>query len=142
MENNDVFNYSIHYKGPAFPNLVIKKLRDIGYEIPPMKNSNEQEIEFFLYKNGKCSFSILDEEQNGMILCTNYYSLVQVAALRDDSDKYQWFTDDFNHWEKCPNDKANIPAWVNFYQAMPHKATISELISRFDGIKIVGCAWR
>ena len=54
-----------------------------------------------------------------------------IAALREDTDKFQWFTDGY-HWKKCPDEVAYIEAWINKYECTPHKATIEELIEYFD----------
>ena len=55
-----------------------------------------------------------------------------IAALRDDTDKHQWFTDSY-HWEKCPDEVAYINAWIDRYEYSPHKATVEELIEHFRG---------
>ena len=53
-----------------------------------------------------------------------------IAALRDDTDKNQWFTDGY-HWEICPDEVAYINAWIDKYGFTPHKATVEELIEHF-----------
>lgn len=53
-----------------------------------------------------------------------------IAALRDDTDKNQWFTDGY-HWEKCPDEVAYINAWIYKYECSPHKATVDELFEHF-----------
>lgn len=56
-----------------------------------------------------------------------------IAALRDDTDKYQWFTDG-NKWIMCPKTKFST-YWV--YNEIDvntdtiHKATVNELIEHF-----------
>lgn len=55
-----------------------------------------------------------------------------IAALRDDIDIHQWFTDSY-HWEKCPDEVAYINAWIDRYEYSPHKATVEELIEHFRG---------
>lgn len=65
---------------------------------------------------------------------------IAVAAIRCDSDKYQWFTDGC-HWEICPDDKADIETWISHYNHLgtylynPHKASIIELIDHFKNKK-------
>jgi hypothetical protein len=57
-----------------------------------------------------------------------------LAALRDDTDKNQWFVNNKNDWYKCLDDKfieetanwvlcASIENW--------HKATVEEIIEHF-----------
>lgn len=59
-----------------------------------------------------------------------------IAALRDDSDYLQWFTDG-THWEVCPSVVADLAAWKRYYQRSgekyiePWKATKDELINHF-----------
>lgn len=138
-DTNDIFKYSIHYSGNPIPNLVINKLAKIGYDMSNIKGTISIR-EAFLSKNGK--FSISGKEESGMILCESLAGLLTVAALRDDIDKYQWFTDELNHWEECPQNKAYIQAWRDFYGTIPHKATLYELSKKFTGITKIGTAWK
>lgn len=70
----------------------------------------------------------------GRIDCgTNEELFLGIAALRDDTDKYQWFTDG-NKWIMCPAIKFST-YWV--YNDIDvnidtvHKATVDELIEHF-----------
>lgn len=64
---------------------------------------------------------------------TNEPLFLAIAALRDDTDKYQWFTDG-NKWIMCPAIKFST-YWV--YNDIDvnidtvHKATVDELIEHF-----------
>lgn len=64
---------------------------------------------------------------------TNEEFFLGIAALRDDTDKYQWFTDG-NKWIMCPAIKFST-YWV--YNDIDvnidtvHKATVDELIEHF-----------
>ena len=64
---------------------------------------------------------------------TNEELCLAIAALRDDTDKYQWFTDG-NKWIMCPAIKFSS-YWV--YNDIDvnidtvHKATVDELIEHF-----------
>ncbi len=53
-----------------------------------------------------------------------------IAALRDDSDIHQWFTDGYR-WELCGVNKASYEGWKNRYKSVAHKATVEELINHF-----------
>lgn len=56
---------------------------------------------------------------------TNEDLFLAIAALRNDTDDYQWFVDATNFWFKRP-------ALSLFPIAVPpHKATIEEIIQRF-----------
>lgn len=57
-----------------------------------------------------------------------------IAALRDDTDKYQWFTDG-DKWILCPEIKFST-YWayndVDINTDTIHKATVNELIEHFN----------
>lgn len=56
-----------------------------------------------------------------------------IAALRDDTDKYQWFKvfdeEGFNHFSFCNYKKADAQYGSDY---VFHKATVEELIKHFD----------
>lgn len=54
---------------------------------------------------------------------TNEELFLAIAALRDDTDKYQWFTDG-DLWFKCGDEVCNEGRKI-------HKATVNELIEHF-----------
>ena len=56
---------------------------------------------------------------------TNEELFLALAALRDDTDKNQWFTDG-KLWEKSNN---NLPS--RYMQLNGHKATVEEIIEHF-----------
>ena len=53
-----------------------------------------------------------------------------IAALRDDSDIHQLFTDGIR-WELCGVDNASYDGFGNRYKSVFHKATVEELINHF-----------
>lgn len=65
---------------------------------------------------------------------TNEELFLAIAALRDDTDKLQWFTDG-NKWIQCPDIKFST-YWVynniDINLGTIHKATVEELINHFD----------
>lgn len=63
---------------------------------------------------------------------TNEELFLAIAALRDDTDKYQWFTDG-DLWFKCGDEVCNetIEYYLNKYGRKIHKATVNELIGHF-----------
>lgn len=64
---------------------------------------------------------------------TNEELFLAIAALRDDTDKYQWFTDG-DKWILCPKTKFST-YWVYYHIDVNtdtiHKATVNELIEHF-----------
>ena len=63
---------------------------------------------------------------------TNEELFLAIAALRDDTDKNQWFTDG-DLWFKCGDEVCNetIEYYLNKYGRKIHKATVNELIEHF-----------
>ena len=109
---------------------VIRKLIEIGYNfVCPSRHSKKQCI--FCY--GEYAVSRTEAIiQNDWIDCgTNEELFLAIAALRDDSDKNQWFTD-VEYWNLCKEDDWDI----NEYKWAPniyfHKATVQELIEHFN----------
>lgn len=73
------------------------------------------------------------EQCNGYIHCgTNEALFLAIAALRDDTDKNQWFTDG-NLWFKCGDEMCDetIKYYLNRYNREIHKASVEELIKHF-----------
>lgn len=105
-----------------------KKLEEIGYK---MLSSIE-------YDNLECSDNWVNDikslnDCNGIDCGTNEELFPAIAALRDDTDKNQWFTDG-DKWILCPEIKFST-YWV--YNDIDvnidtvHKATVDELIEYF-----------
>ena len=128
-----------------------KKLEELGYEILNSGNTTLDEHNY----DGKGSHKSIEEgkaiitsygnlygviynvdtvTKKGRIDCgTNEELFLAIAALRDDTDKYQWFTDG-DKWILCPKTKFST-YWV--YNDIDvnidtvHKATVDELIEHF-----------
>lgn len=126
-------------------------LEELGYEI---LNSGNTTLDAHSY-DGKGSHKSIEEgraiitsygnlygviydidtvTKKGRVDCgTNEELFLAIAALRDDTDKYQWFTDG-NKWIMCPAIKFSS-YWV--YNDIDvnidtvHKATVDELIEHF-----------
>ena len=88
-----------------------------------------------------CHYSLINLDgtidmlsEDGFIDCgTNEELFLSIAALRDDSDRFQWFTNDV-FWIKCSqidlkNELDNN--YEEFCVADFHKATVEELIKHF-----------
>lgn len=70
------------------------------------------------------------KEIDGLIDCgTNEELFLAIAALRDDTDKNQWFTDG-DKWILCPEIKFST-YWVYYHTDTVHKAAVNELIEHF-----------
>lgn len=120
------------------------KLSDLGYKIH--KLSETEDWEYGILCNGKVAVGIpdncrefnLDEylKNNPQIIdCGKNEDLfLAIAALRNDTDKNQWFTDssdDFWYISGDDNSDSTIKYYKERYNRKIHKATIEELINHF-----------
>ena len=103
------------------------RLKELGYYCNPYLGWNN----LFTCVFGVNSVYSLDDydtnglkEIYGLIDCgTNEELFLAIAALRDDTDKNQWFTDG-DLWFKCGDEVCNEGRKI-------HKATVDELIEHF-----------
>jgi hypothetical protein len=126
--------------GFTTPSFILKntpELRDklvrLGYKIGYERYINDD----FLATDNDEMFGIdvpyPPEQCNGYIHCgTNEALFLAIAALRDDTDKNQWFTDG-NLWFKCGDEMCDetIKYYLNRYNREIHKASVEELIEHF-----------
>ena len=87
---------------------------------------------FLSIPSDKIEYPIIDDI-DGVNCGTNEELFLAIAALRDDSDRFQWFTNDV-FWIKCSqidlkNELDNN--YEEFCVADFHKATVEELIKHF-----------
>lgn len=122
-----------------------KKLEELGYSLCPCRglgwkclatsafHGQYMSISEELYDstNPYITYNCANRKDCG----TNESLFLAIAALRTDTDKFQWFTDGY-HWEKCPDEVAHIRAWIDKYKCTPHKATVEELIEHFNAKNI------
>ena len=73
---------------------------------------------------------LFDAQDDGSIDCGDNEELfIALAAMRDDTDKNQWFVVDNDIWIKCSNDMPD-----KYIQLNGHKATPEEIIKHFTRI--------
>ena len=107
------------------------KLEGLGYRI-----GNKYYIDNnFLATDNNEMFGIeepyLPEECNGYIHCgTNEKLFLAIAALRDDTDKYQWFISPEGVWVYNKDYDSILEVSLKW-----HKATVNELIEHFKDKK-------
>jgi hypothetical protein len=122
----------------------------MGFTTPCFIRKNTQELRRGLeelgykmlspieYDNLECSDNWVNDikslnDCNGFDCGTNEELFLAIAALRDDTDKYQWFTDG-DKWILCPKTKFST-YWVYYHIDVNtdtvHKATVNELIEHF-----------
>lgn len=122
----------------------------MGFTTPCFIRKNTQELRRGLeelgykmlspieYDNLECSDNWVNDikslnDCNGFDCGTNEELFLAIAALRDDTDKNQWFTDG-DKWILCPEIKFST-YWVYYHIDVNtdtvHKATVNELIEHF-----------
>lgn len=104
------------------------RLKEVGYKmLSPIE-----------YDNLECSDNWVNDikslnDCNGINCGFNEELFLAIAALRDDTDKNQWFTDG-DKWILCPEIKFST-YWVYYHIDVNtdtvHKATVNELIEHF-----------
>ncbi len=114
-----------------------KKLDELGYRLFGAELNKDLCIftgpEYSLYSIEFFSNIPHPDETDSVDYGTNEELFLAIAALRDDTDKYQWFTDG-DKWIQCPEILFST-YWV--YNDVDvnldaiHKATVDELIEHF-----------
>lgn len=129
---------------PCFIRKNSKELQDKVYRLGDRSGTCLWDSEFnTLLAVGVEYFRCYDDEwgnddsliKGGCIDCgTNDRLFIALAALRDDSDKFQWFTDGIN-WVFCDSNRFGS-YWVRNDAKLNldtiHKATAQELIEHFS----------
>lgn len=121
--------------------LIINFLERLGYKKSRITPDQCENLCCFTTDDGESFYASCDNYDITKILCNkkvidcahNLYLFGALAALRDDSDYKQWFTDGY-HWEKCPEEKADLYSWENYYKTTPHKASAEELVEYFTNL--------
>lgn len=113
-----------------------KKLEELGYtflqnghiewhipisDLPYLQCNTERGFSYYIGKNGW---------MEGIDCGENEQLFLALAALRDDTDRFQWFCDDDGRWERSEDD---VPS--KYMQMNGHKATVEELVKHFNGRK-------
>lgn len=114
-----------------------KKLDELGYRLFGAELNKDlcifTGLEYGLYNIEFFSNIPHPDETDSVDYGTNEELFLAIAALRDDTDKYQWFTDG-DKWIQCPEILFST-YWV--YNDVDvnldaiHKATVDELIEHF-----------
>ena len=118
--------------------LVINFLEKLGYKKSNITPDQCKNLCCFTTGDSEPFYTNCDNYDVTEILCNkkvincanNFYLFCALAALRDDSDYKQWFTDGY-HWENCPEEKADLYSWESYYKTIPHKASVEELTEYF-----------
>ena len=116
-----------------------RKLEELGYKkgVSPLPVGQEdiydRDIHLFENKYHFMTYTCYGVKNN--INCgTNEEIFLALAALRDDSDYMQWFTNTNDCWYKCLDNKFSKETadWVSCASADKwYKATVEEIIEHF-----------
>ena len=117
---------------------IINFLEKLGYKKSNITPDQCKNLCCFTTGDSEPFYTNCDNYDVTEILCNkkvidcanNFYLFCALAALRDDSDYKQWFTDGY-HWENCPEEKADLYSWESYYKTTPHKASVEELTEYF-----------
>lgn len=117
-----------------------KKLEELGYTNVPNGRGEWfipiEELKYLItypesgYYQGCNGYWYKDDFNCG----TNEELFLALAALRDDTDKNQWFINDNHIWYNCKYNKfrEEIADWTSTIISCPwHKATVEEIIEHF-----------
>ena len=121
--------------------LIINFLERLGYKKSKTIIDQYENLCCFTDDNGESFYANCDNfdvagllSKQKVINCAhNLYLFYALVVLRDDSDYKQWFTDGY-HWEKCPEEKADLDSWKSYYKTTPHKASVEELVEYFTNL--------
>ena len=117
---------------------LIKELMQLGYQWPTQSQGNALSVDY----DGYITELILLPEDilYGTIDCqANKEMFLALAALRNDSNKHQWFVHEkTNYWTLCFHKEFhffginpdNITEWADFADQF-HKATVTEIMEHF-----------
>ena len=104
------------------------KLEDIGYHRRPIKEKYDKHKFLLVYRDGCYNSSTGNETgtENYIDCGENEELFLAIAALRDDSNEHQWYTDG-TRW--CLHNMEPKYDWM--IDDSWHKATVEELIEHF-----------
>jgi len=134
-------NFNKHYIGKCYINFYNKEqgfLEDLIHDLKRWLNYKDgrgpietSEVKMYLIcKGGYFFWSGFEPNPNeGYINCgDNANMFLAIAALRDDTDDFQWLTNDTHtYWER----KETICLPSKYMQLEGHKATLDEIIENY-----------
>lgn len=113
----------------------------LGYVTMYMVFRNNIEGNHLVLEGDTWHFTDSDNHPHCIDCGTNEDLFLAIAALRDDTDRGQWFVkNDENVWLQCVDNKFVFYTWINesgSYEEkdisiLYHKATVQELIEHFS----------
>jgi len=109
-----------------------KKLEELGYSDETTRGKSHKStclsLKWDCYWNFGEADMVVADGSFGIDCGTNEELFLALAALREDTDKGQWFCDDNGLWEQTHSD---LPS--RYMQMHGHKATVPEILKHFNG---------
>jgi hypothetical protein len=116
----------VRVENPEKRKELIKWLKGIGYTHFPFIHDS-----CLIATDSDGRIWLTDANRGGAYDCQTDTDLFKaLAAMNDENDREQWFTDGY-HFELCPTNKADMVAWHMVYRTKPRKATAEEIVEYF-----------
>ena len=122
----------VRVENPEKRKELIEWLEGIGYKLEYLRNDGVIVLtsENRVYVYGEAVHEIIKSDYDAIDCGENTELFKALAAMNDENDREQWFTDGY-HFELCPTNKADMVAWHMMYRTKPLKATAEEIVEYF-----------
>lgn len=122
----------VRVENPEKRKELIEWLEWIGYKLEYLRNDGVIVLtsENRVYVYGEAVHEIIKSDYDAIDCGENTELFKALAAMNDENDREQWFTDGY-HFELCPTNKADMVAWHMVYRTKPRKATAEEIVEYF-----------
>lgn len=122
----------VRVENPEKRKELIEWLEGIGYKLEYLRNDGVIVLtsENRVYVYGEAVHEIIKSDYDAIDCGENTELFKALAAMNDENDREQWFTDGY-HFELCPTNKADMVAWHMMYRTKPRKATAEEIVEYF-----------
>ena len=122
----------VRVENPEKRKELIEWLEWIGYKLEYLRNDGVIVLtsENRVYVYGEAVHEIIKSDYDTIDCGKNIELFKALAAMNDENDREQWFTDGY-HFELCPTNKADMVAWHMMYRTRPRKATAEEIVQYF-----------
>lgn len=122
----------VRVENPEKRKELIEWLELIGYKLEYLRNDGVIVLtsENRVYVYGEAVHEIIKSDYDAIDCGKNIELFKALAAMNDENDREQWFTDGY-HFELCPTNKADMVAWHMVYRTKPRKATAEEIVEYF-----------
>ena len=122
----------VRVENPEKRKELIEWLEGIGYRLEYLRNDGVIVLtsENRVYVYGEALYRVIKVDYDTIDCGENTELFKALAAMNDENDREQWFTDGY-HFELCPTNKADMVAWHMMYRTKPRKATAEEIIEYF-----------